>query len=207
MSNNNSADLNVAAATGGKEPQSVRESVKKRNGRTRWRLTRMVLLAVVLFVGLALAEDNVEKYLRAREKRDQGVRVREEITLLVKKYNRTLVLAYDSNNPTAMTKLVTPDELRRIDTYIVYNHYERVQALKTDLLDIQIKSVKLAKKNKRAKVRTSEKWTYWYVDRKTKKLVNPRKHVQYTVTYGVEKNGGRWRVGKVTVDSDKAVKP
>ena len=173
---------------------------KKRTGGSR--LLRLVVLALVLFIALALGEEEVQEWFADRGERAATVRTKESVGDVVKRYNEKIIIAHDQSNPTVMTDMVTPAELRRIDTYITYNNYEKNQTLSNKLLKIKIVSVALGVEQESARVKTEETWSYRYIDKKTKRA-GKSETVRYKATYVVEKQAGRWLVDEVKIDSEK----
>ncbi len=172
---------------------------KKRTGANR--LFRLVVLALALFIALALGEGNVQELLADRAERAAIAKAKEAVGEVVKQYNEKIIIAHDQNNPAVMTDMVTPAELRRIDTYITYNNYEKNQTLSNRLLKIKIVSVALGAEQESARVKTKETWSYRYIDKKTKRA-GKSETVRYKATYVVEKQAGQWLVDEVKIDSE-----
>jgi hypothetical protein len=68
-------------------------------------------------------------------------------------------------------------------------------SMKTEIAELKIDKAKVTED--RATVRTSEKWRYWWADRKTGAITKPKREESYELEYNLLKNNGRWRVDSI----------
>jgi hypothetical protein len=115
----------------------------------------------------------------------------EETKGFVQNYCSILQDAYARADMKLIGQISTEKEMKKL--------FPVIQALtatdnymKTEILEFKIKKAKV--KDDKAMVRTSEKWRYWWIDRKTGMLTKPKHEESYELEYNLLKVDGRWRV-------------
>lgn len=159
------------------------------------RLLQMILLAIILFFALVFLEDYLRGVFKSWQTQREKIQNEETVKETVKNYNEILMTVYQRQKADLLREVTTEDELERVRLYLTYNYYEKKQALRSHLNNLEVTTVKL--KGRRATVRTKEDWTYRYLDINTQKPTTAEKRARYEVTYSLEKRGKRWLVAKL----------
>jgi hypothetical protein len=112
----------------------------------------------------------------------------------VGKYNQALVIAYRNVDFGPLGGAASEKEAKKVRV-IVNSYLEGNQVMESDVKRIDFKDVKV--EGDRATARTSEDWTYRWVDFKTGEEVEPLKDIHYEMLYHLEKIDEKWLVEKV----------
>lgn len=117
-----------------------------------------------------------------------------ELKTVIAKYNTALIEAYKNKNFDYLAQVATEDEIKKIG--IVINSYRQAgQIMESELHRIDFGEIKT--QGDKADVRTSEDWSYRWVDYKTGAEAEPRKSIHYEILYRMVKKDGKWLVEKI----------
>lgn len=116
------------------------------------------------------------------------------LKIVIAKYNNAVIEAYKNQILMPLKEVAVEDEVRRIDI-TVSTYLRGNQLMEADLHKIDFKDVRI--EGDKATVRTSEDWSYKWVNYRTKKEVEPLRDIHYEMTYYLNKIGGKWLVEKV----------
>lgn len=112
----------------------------------------------------------------------------------VGKYNQALIIAYRNVDFGPLGGAASEKEARKVRA-IVNSYLEGNQVMESDVKRIDFRDIKV--EGDRATARTSEDWTYRWVDFKTGEEVEPLKDIHYEMLYHLEKIDDKWLVDKV----------
>jgi hypothetical protein len=112
----------------------------------------------------------------------------------VGKYNQALVIAYRNVDFGPLGGAASEKAAKKVRV-IVNSYLGGNQVMESDVKRIDFKDVKV--EGDRAIARTSEDWTYRWVDFKTGEEVEPLKDIHYEMLYHLEKIDDKWLVDKV----------
>ena len=117
-----------------------------------------------------------------------------ELKTIIAKYNIALVEAYGYQFFEPLKEVAGEDEVGKveiiIDSYMLGNQIMEAQLNRMDFNEINIEE-------DRATVRTSEDWSYRWVDLRTGEEVEPLRDIHYELLYHLIKNDDKWLVEKV----------
>lgn len=116
------------------------------------------------------------------------------LKIVIAKYNNAVIEAYKNQILMPLKEVAVEDEVRRIDI-TVSTYLRGNQLMEADLHKIDFKDVRI--EGDKATVRTSEDWSYKWVNYRTKKEVEPLRDIHYEMTYYLNKIDGKWLVEKV----------
>jgi hypothetical protein len=115
----------------------------------------------------------------------------EEVRNFVKTYVSVMQGTYAKANLNIIAPYATEKEIRKM--------FPIIQALKatdnimnTEVLDYNFK--KSSVNGDTATVTTSERWRYWWQDKKTGVITKPKAEESYRLEYNLVKVNGRWKV-------------
>ncbi|RMG01719.1 MAG: hypothetical protein D6726_08985 [Nitrospirae bacterium] len=123
-----------------------------------------------------------------------------EIKNAVIAYNRQLIEALSTAKAGRLEHFASPQEIARVDAYILY--------LKKDgkllISDIkELKFINIEKKKDYVLVYTEEKWSYEYIDFKTRKPLTDEELIRYKNIYTLKLYEGHWVVDSVKIKEEK----
>jgi hypothetical protein len=118
----------------------------------------------------------------------------EEVRNFVGNYCSVLQEAYAKADLKAIRQMATDNEMKKLFP-VIQALTVTENSMPTEVLDFKIEKVKLAED--KATVRTSERWSFWWVDRKTQTITKPKVVESYKLRYNLVKNKGRWMVDSV----------
>ncbi|MBI3752736.1 MAG: hypothetical protein HY266_01660 [Deltaproteobacteria bacterium] len=116
------------------------------------------------------------------------------LKIVIAKYNNALVEAYKDQSFEPLKAVAAADEVSKVDT-IVSSYLQANQIMEADLRKIDFKDIKI--KGDKAAVKTSEDWSYRWIDYRTGKEIEPLKPVHYEMVYHLIKKDRKWLVEKV----------
>lgn len=109
----------------------------------------------------------------------------------VARYNDALVAAYKNLNIEPMKDVATEERAKRVEAFITA-YLQSNLIMETELHHVTFDEVKVERTV--ATVKTTEDWSYSWVDYKTKKIKEEKKQVTYKMLYTLEKKGDKWIV-------------
>lgn len=156
----------------------------KRGGSLHQTMT-MVLLALAFF---GCASEDARK---------------EELKGVVLKYNNALIEAYKSQLYERLMEATGKEEFKEVvERVSAYIHAGRI--MESELKKISFKQITIT--DDKAEVRTSEDWTYRWVDFRTGKEVEAIQNPHYEMLYHMAKKDSRWMVEKSVDESNKTMR-
>lgn len=155
------------------------------------KLLLAVLIAVIIFVGLALAEDHGRRYLNRRAEAQKTVAERDTAEKAVVSYTQALIKSYDQTSLKLLAKSATDGQISRVRLFMAYNHFELKRKLIAGLKRQDFEGVSV--KGRRATVRAAETWGYRYLDEKTGEAVEDSSE-SLMVTYRLRREKSGWLV-------------
>lgn len=124
-----------------------------------------------------------------------------ELKTIIAKYNNAVIEAYKSQNFEYLKQVATEQEIDKIGVMIT-SFLQANQIMEAELHKIDFREIKI--QGDKADVRTSEDWSYRWIDYKTGQEVEPLKDIHYEMLYHLIKKDGKWLVEKVDeVKKDK----
>jgi hypothetical protein len=123
-----------------------------------------------------------------------------EIKNAVIAYNRQLTEALSTANAGRLQYFATPNEIGRVDAYILYLKKDK-KLLVADLKEL--KFLKIERADKEAKVWTEERWVYYYIDYKTRQRLSEDETVYYKNLYILRYQQGHWMVDKIDIKEQR----
>jgi len=163
-----------------------------------FKLIIMIVVAVALFMGLALGEDYARGFITRWQNRGAAATAATAVGKTIEKYNQTLVKAYEQEKPSLLSPVATERQITDVRLYMTYDKVEKKRKMSVELKSLLIDKIK--KKGAKATALTTETWVYNFKDLNTGKE-SGRAVESYRVTYNLKKTGGLW-----LVDSLKAKK-
>lgn len=155
------------------------------------RLVVMIVVAVGLFMTLALGEDYVREFLARRQNLVVVGGDLAGVGQTVKKYDFLLVKAYAQDKPSLLAPVATEEQVAKVRLYMTYDQVEKKRKMTAELKNLFVE--KTEKKGKKATVHSVETWAYRYKDNGTGKTFG-RVTGSYKVTYSLVKVEGKWLV-------------
>lgn len=116
------------------------------------------------------------------------------LKIVIAKYNNALVEAYKDQSFEPLKAVAAADEVNKVDT-IVSSYLQANQIMEADLRKVDFKDIKI--EGDKATVKTSEDWSYRWVNYKTRQEIEPLRNVHYEMLYHMTKKDGKWLVEKV----------
>lgn len=115
----------------------------------------------------------------------------EEVKGFVQTYCSMLQDAYARADLKLISQFATEKELKKLFPVIqALNATDN--SMKTEILQFKVKRAKLS--DDKATVQTSEKWRYWWIDKKSGTLTKPKQEESYNLEYNLVKAGGSWKI-------------
>lgn len=151
----------------------------------------MIVVAVGLFMALALGEDYVRGFLARRQKGPVVSGDLAGVGQTVKRYDFLLVKAYSQDKPSLLAPVATEEQIAKVRLYMTYDQVEKERKMIAELKNLSIE--KTEKKGKKATVRSVETWVYYYKDKKSGREFG-RTSGTYRVTYNLVNTTGTWLV-------------
>lgn len=163
-----------------------------------FRLLIMALIAIVVFMGLALGEDYANGILKRWRAGQAAGTQSDKVSKIANRYPSILEKAYDKTSPKLLKSVTTEKQITKVRLYMAYNHWELKKKFVGVLKNQTIDSVKV--KGKKATVKVTETWDSHYLVEENGKVVDKTTE-SYKVDYGLVKKGSKWLVN--TVESKK----
>lgn len=116
------------------------------------------------------------------------------LKVIIVKYNNALIEAYSNQFFAPLKEVADKDQVRRVDIFID-SYLTAKQIMDAELLKIDFREIKI--EGETALVRTSEDWSYRWINYRTKREVAPRKNIRQEIMYHIVKKDNRWLVKKV----------
>jgi len=115
------------------------------------------------------------------------------IKTVIAKYNIAVIEAYKNQYFDYLKESADEKEFRKIYV-ITIGFLQGNRILESELLSLAFKEIKI--EDSVATVKTSEDWSYRWVDYRTREEVEPLKDLHYEMIYHLVKKDGRWLVEK-----------
>jgi len=106
---------------------------------------------------------------------------------------QTVYLRLDLN---LLEKIATEKEVKRVFP-IVQALKGADNVMKTEIEEFTVRNVTIASTGDAATVETSERWKFWWEDRKTGRVTKEKKVEQYRLRYSLVNERGIWKVDQV----------
>lgn len=155
------------------------------------RLLLMILVAVTLFMGLALGEDYVRVYFKRGQRQAVITGAADDVGRTVKRYDQLLIKAYAQDKPSLLESVAGDDQVTKVRLYMTDDQTQKQRRLIIELRSLAID--KVVKRKKTATAFTTETWDYHYEDTVTGKAFDQTTE-SYKVKYNLTKSGSRWFV-------------
>jgi hypothetical protein len=117
-----------------------------------------------------------------------------DIRTTIGRYNNAVITAYKSLNIGPLKRVTTEEQLIRVDSFIGA-FLQRDRIMESELHRMDFEDVKIV--GDKATVRTSEDWSYRWIDYRTGEEVEPLKDIHYEMLYNLVKEEDKWLVEKV----------
>lgn len=114
-------------------------------------------------------------------------------------YNNALIEAYRSQSFEGLRRVSVGREVDRVSAW-VGAYLQSGMVMEARLLSLRFDGVEV--KGERATVRTSEEWSYRWLDYRTGRVVEPLKRIDYRMRYRLVRRDGRWLVERVKIVSE-----
>jgi len=114
-----------------------------------------------------------------------------EVENFVKGYCSILQRVYAEARLEILANVATEKEYKKVFP-VVQALKATNNVMKTEVLDFKVKGATV--QGSQATVRTSERWRYWWEDRKTGAITKPKVEESYDLEYNLLKVKGTWRV-------------
>lgn len=124
-----------------------------------------------------------------------------ELKNTVSGYTKMLVEALSKPDSKVMVFFASPDETKRIDSYILRMLQDK-KVMVGSLKKIDFRDIELDKGKNSAVVTTYEEWSYQYVDEKSRQPVSQEELIRYNNVYHLVREQQHWVVDKI--DSNEA---
>lgn len=141
----------------------------------------LLIYSIVLWVGLLSCTS-------------RGINKTDELKIVIVKYNNALIEAYKNQFFEPLTQVASEEVVRKIGV-IVNSYRESDQIMEAELNKIEFREMVV--EEDKATVRTSEDWSYRWINYRTVQEVEPHQDIHYEMFYHLLKKNGRWRVEKV----------
>lgn len=119
-----------------------------------------------------------------------------EIKNTVTAYTRLLAEALAKPDFNVLSLFASNAELKRISSYITYNLKEH-RIIINDMESLEFGKVELGDDGRTSRVWTNERWSFHYIDDRTRQRVTEDSRVRYSNIYHLKKTQGRWVVDRV----------
>ena len=123
-----------------------------------------------------------------------------EVKTAIAKYNVALVEAYRNLYFEPLERVALKKEIHRVDT-IISGYLQGKRVMEPEPHGVVFEEIGID--GDRAAVRTSEDWSYRWVDIETEKPLTSLKEVHYNLLYTLVKEDGRWMVARVEDTDDR----
>ncbi|MBI4972684.1 MAG: hypothetical protein HZC16_02565 [Candidatus Omnitrophica bacterium] len=117
-----------------------------------------------------------------------------ELKTVVAKYNNALIEAYKNQFFAPLQEVTSEDEFRKVNI-VVSSFLQGSRIMESELHRLDFKEIKIEKDE--ARVRTSEDWSYRWVNYRTRQEIEPLKEIRYEMLYHLVKKNNKWLVDKV----------
>ncbi len=170
---------------------------KKKRRTSASRLLLAVFVSILLFIGLALAEDYGRKYLDRRRALEAATAADAAGEKVVEEYVAALAETYLKGSPVHLEQadVATANQVTQVRLYMSYNHFEKKQKLLAELKSQEVDKVEIA--GGEATVTATETWMYAYYDEATAQEMS-RETETLKVNYRLIKSAGKWLVDSLT---------
>lgn len=129
---------------------------------------------------------------------------KQSLKVLVAKYNRAVIVAYERQYYEPLLETAGEDEIGRV-VNIIGAYIAAKQIMEVELHRVEFGEIEVG--DATATVRTSEEWSYRWVDIETDEEVEPLTDRRYEMRYHIVKEDGRWVVERVEDLDDSKVGP
>lgn len=116
------------------------------------------------------------------------------LKIVIVKYNNAVIEAYKNQNFEYLKQVATEKEIDKIGI-MISSFRQTDQIMKAEFHKIDFREIKI--QGDKTDVRTSEDWSYRWIDYKTGQEVEPLKNIHYEILYHLIKKDGKWLVEKV----------
>jgi hypothetical protein len=123
-----------------------------------------------------------------------GADEEKELKTVIAKYNNALVEAYRNQFFEPLMEVAVEEDVRKVDI-IISAYLQTNQIMDSELIRLDFKGIE--KGFDRATVRTSEDWSYRWIDYRTNKEVEPLREIHYEMRYHLIKIDDLWMVERV----------
>ena len=113
---------------------------------------------------------------------------------VVARYNDALVSAYKNQFFDSLSEVSVEAEAGKVHA-LVNSYLQGNQVMDSELHSMDFKEMKVA--DNKATVRTSEKWSYRWINFRTGEEVEPMRDIHYEMLYHFVKEEGKWLVEMV----------
>lgn len=128
----------------------------------------------------------------------RGVDKTDELKIVIAKYNNALIEAYKNQFFEPLKQVASEEEVKKIGVLVnSYRQSDRIMEAELNKIGFR----KMIIEEDKATVRTSEDWSYKWIDYRTKQEIESMKDIHYEMVYHLEKKEGGWFV-KMVVFSD-----
>lgn len=123
---------------------------------------------------------------------------KEYLKRLIAQYNNAVVVAYSDQDFELLKGVASDEEFRKIYV-IVAGFLQGNRIMEADIKRIDYKEIKI--EGDKATVKTSEDWSYRWVNYRARQEVEPLKEIHYEMLYYLIKKDGKWLVDEVNGDN------
>lgn len=142
-------------------------------------LTRCTaIIWVFICLGCTSPEQTHEKHLKT----------------IVAKYNNALTQAYSSRFLSSLSEVASEKEVNKVEV-IIASFFQGNTLMESELHRMDFHDVNI--EGDKATVRTSEDWSYRWVDFRTSEEIEPLKDIHYEMLYHLIKKDDKWLVDSV----------
>lgn len=129
-----------------------------------------------------------------------------ELKNTVSAYTQMLAEALAKPDSGKMSFFASPDEINRIDSYIMLLRKDRKVIIST-LQKLDFRGVDRDKEKKTAVVTTFEEWTFHYVDEKSRQPISKEERIAYNNVYHLISDAGHWMVDRIDMNETQPAAP
>jgi len=117
-------------------------------------------------------------------------------TKAVEEYCSIIQAVYLHQDLNLLTKIATANEVKRVFP-VIQALKAADNVMKTEIEEFTIRNETLSAQGNTATVETSERWKFWWEDRKTGAVTKEKKVEQYRLRYSLIQDQGIWKVDQV----------
>ncbi len=143
------------------------------------RICVLLLMFVLVFMSCTRASDN-----------------RAAVRLAVSKYSVAIISAYKDIDLGLLNEVATKEHKDKVSA-VINAYMQANEVMEAELLHLDFVGVEI--KGEEAEVRTTEDWSYRWVDYDTREIREPEKKLHYEMSYELLYSDGRWLVDEVKV--------